>query len=165
MSKKRNNKSSDNFLIFVVKDEKLNEGEKKHLNTIINNKTISRLINMSYILAVWSIVSVFINIFIVPLVVLIISIQYKNIPLALSIGPIYFIINLCVKYMYIRHKISDIISVKETLMAIIPYVGLAFMLKSWFVKDKVLLYSIKRYIIYRRHELIQKIKTTNFGSK
>lgn len=150
----------DRFCRFVQFHKEFTKEESNQLQETIVNKKLSRILYISATLAVWSMLAAWIDAIILPALI----IYGLSLPGAIYI-PILFpiiwtVLNATFKFIYIRQRIGDVISLKDNLVAVLPYAGGAYLLKHWFVGNPLLRKASLAYISSQKNDAVQKILGT-----
>lgn len=148
----------DKFCSFVETHEQFNQEEIKHLQGVIINKKLSRVLYVSATLAVWSMIAAWVDAVILPFIIVytiaLPGAQYY--PLLFPV--IWTIVNATFKFIYIHNKLGNAVSLRDNLLAVFPYAGAAFLLKNWFVGDPLLRKASLAYIAHQKKQTTQKVK-------
>jgi hypothetical protein len=149
----------DNFCSFVEKHEDFSREEINHLQAVILNKKLSRILYVSASLAVWSMIAAWVDAVILPFII-IYTIALPGAQLYPLLFPIFWtIINATFKFMYIRYRLGDAVKLRDNLLAVFPYAGAAFLLKNWFVGDPLLRKASLAYIKHQKKLAVNKVKS------
>ena len=70
---------------------------------------------------------------------------------------IWTVLNATFKFIYIRQRIGDVISLRDNLVAVLPYAGGAYLLKHWFIGNPLLRKASLAYIGSRKKAAAQKM--------
>jgi len=147
----------DRFCSFVETHEQFSEEEIKHLQSVILNKKLSRILYVSATLAVWSMIAAWVDAVILPFIIIytiaLPGAQYY--PLLFPV--VWTIVNAAFKFLYIHQKLGDAVSLRDNLLAVFPYAGAAFLLKNWFIGDPLLRKASLAYITYQKKLVIGKV--------
>ena len=147
----------DRFCSFVETHEKFNTEEVRHLQSVILNKKLSRILYVSATLAVWSMIAAWVDAVILPFIIIytiaLPGAQYY--PLLFPV--VWTIVNAAFKFIYIHQKLGDAVGLRDNLLAVFPYAGAAFLLKNWFVGDPLLRKASLAYIAHQKKNATQKV--------
>jgi len=147
----------DRFCSFVEQYEEFTYEEITHLQVAILNKKLSRVLYISVTLAIWSMIAAWVDAVILPFVIIYTFALpgAKYYPLLFPVA--WTIINATLKFIFIHHRLGNAVSIRDNILAILPYAGAAFLLKSWFVGDPLLRKASLAYISYQKKLIIQKV--------
>jgi hypothetical protein len=149
----------DRFCSFVEKHDEFSREEVKHLRAVILDKKLSRILYVSASLAVWSMIAAWVDAVILPFII-IYTIALPGAQYYPLLFPIFWtIINATFKFLYIRHRLGDAVKLRDNLLAVFPYAGAAFLLKSWFVGDPLLRKASLGYIAHEKKLVVNKVKS------
>ena len=147
----------DKFCSFVETSEQFSKEEISHLQSVILNKKLSRILYISATLAVWSMIAAWVDAVILPFIIIytiaLPGAQYY--PLLFPV--VWTILNATFKFMYIHHRLGDAVSLRDNLLAVFPYAGAAFLLKNWFVGDPLLRKASLAYIAHQKKLVVNKV--------
>lgn len=149
--------SNDRFCVFVSDHEHFTEEEIRHLKSAILNKKLSRILYVSATLAVWSMIAAWVDAVILPFIIIytiaLPGAQYY--PLLFPV--VWTIVNATFKFLYIRRRLRDAITFRDNALAVFPYAGAAFLLKSWFIGDPLLRKASLAYIAHQKKLVVNKV--------
>ena len=152
------NCNSDKFCSFVENFTDFSQEEVTHLQSTIINKKLSKVLYVSTMLATWSMLAGWVDAVILPLII-IYAIALPGAEYYPFLFPIIFtIVNAIFKFIFIYHRLNGVITIRENFLAIVPYIGSAFLLKNWFVGDPLLRKASLAYIAHQKKLIVQKIK-------
>jgi len=148
--------SNDRFCAFVTDHEHFTTEEISHLKAVILNKKLSRVLNVSATLAVWSMIAAWVDAVILPFIIIytiaLPGAQYY--PLLFPV--VWTIVNASFKFLYIRRRLQSAITLRDNFLAVVPYAGAAYLLKSWFIGDPLLRKASLTYIAHQKKLVTQK---------
>ncbi len=149
--------NNDKFCAFVTGYEHFSPDEISHLKSVILNKRLSKILNVSATLAVWSMIAAWVDAVILPFII----IYTITLPGAhyypLLFPVVWTIVNATFKFLFIRRRLRDAINLRDNALAVFPYAGAAFLLKNWFVGDPLLRQASLAYIAYQKKLVAQKV--------
>ncbi len=147
----------DRFCSFVHQYGKFDNNEVNHLQSVILNKKLSRILYISATLAVWSMIAAWVDAVILPFIIIytIALPGAEYYPLLFPI--IWTILNATLKFLYINYKLGNAVSLRDNLLAVFPYAGAAFLMKNWFVGDPLLRKASLAYISHQKKTVINKV--------
>ena len=161
--------NNDRFCSFVEQHGDFTREEIIHLQSAILNKKLSRVLYVSSLLAVWSMIAAWVDAVILPLIIIytiaLPGAQYY--PLLFPV--VWTILNATLKFMFIYHRLGNAVcqsmtvsdpatvSLRDNFLAVLPYAGAAFLLKNWFVGDPLLRKASLAYIKYQKKSAVQKM--------
>ena len=149
--------SNDRFCSFVERHEHFTREEVVHLQSVILNKQLSRILYVSSILAIWSMIAGWVDAVIMPFIILY-TIALPGAALYPLLFPIaWTIINAFFKFLFIRRRLRAAVSLRDNFLAIVPYIGAAFLLKNWFVGDPLLKKASLAFIGYQKKLVTRKV--------
>ena len=147
----------DRFCSFVETHEQFSLEEINHLQSVIVNKKLSRILYVSATLAVWSMIAAWVDAVILPFIIVytiaLPGAQYY--PLLFPV--VWTIVNAAFKFLYIHNKLGNAVSLRDNLLAVFPYAGAAFLLKNWFVGDPLLRKASLAYIAHQKKLVVKKV--------
>ncbi|WP_162555937.1 hypothetical protein [Reichenbachiella versicolor] len=146
------------FLYFINQQEYSIE-QKKHLESLIISRRLGQIISVCATLAIWSMIAVWIDLVLMPmmLVSFITSPEEINYPLTILIG--WTFVNAFLKLTFIKSRLRNAVSWLDALIAVFPYVGAIYLMKHWFVGDPLLKATSLHYIDYCKNSVVNKIKS------
>lgn len=154
---------NDKFCSFVGKNDDFSREEVNHLQSVILNKKLSRILYVSASLAVWSMIAAWIDAVILPFII-IYAIALPGAEYYPLLFPVFWtIINATFKFLYIRDRLGDAVKLRDNLLAVFPYAGAAFLLKNWFVGDPLLRKASLSYIAHQKKLVVNKVKSFVMG--
>lgn len=149
--------NSDRFCSFVEQNETFSAEEINHLQAAILNKKLSRVLHVSTMLAIWSMIAAWVDAVILPFIIIytiaLPGAQYY--PLLFPI--VWTIVNATFKFIFIHRKLGNAVSLRDNFLAVFPYAGAAFLMKSWFVGDPLLRQASLAYIKYQKKQVVNKV--------
>ena len=147
----------DKFCSFVDQQDSFTREEINHLQAVILNKKLSRILYVSATLAVWSMIAAWVDAVILPFIIIytIALPGAEYYPLLFPV--VWTIVNATFKFMYIHHQLRKAVSLRDNLLAVFPYAGAAFLLKNWFVGDPLLRKASLGYIAYQKKLVVKKV--------
>jgi len=149
--------NNDRFCAFVSDHEHFSQDEISHLKSVILNKKLSQVLNVSATLAVWSMIAAWVDAVILPFIIIytiaLPGAQYY--PLLFPV--VWTIMNATFKFLFIRRRLQQAISLRDNFLAVFPYAGAAYLLKSWFVGDPLLRKASLDYIAHQKKLVTQKV--------
>jgi hypothetical protein len=148
----------DKFCSFVLKNEDFTVEEAEYLQGLILNRKLSKILYLSATLAVWSMIAAWVDAVILPFIIIYVvalpGAQYY----ALLFPIVWTVLNAFFKFLYIRNQLGDAVSIRDSLLAVFPYAGAAFLLKNWFVGDQLLRKASLAYIAHQKKLVVGRIK-------
>jgi len=149
--------SNDRFCSFVDQHEHFTREEINHLRTAILNKKLSKVLYVSTILAIWSMIAAWVDAVLLPLIIIytIALPGAKYYPLLFPVA--WTIVNATFKFIFIHNRLGSAISLRDNLLAVFPYAGAAFLLKNWFIGDPLLRKASLAYITHQKKMVTQKV--------
>ena len=149
--------SNDRFCSFVEKCGDFSSDEVNHLQNAILNKKLSRVLYVSSILAVWSMIAAWVDAVILPFIIIytIALPGAKYYPLLFPV--VWTIVNASFKFLFIHKRLGKAVTFRDNLLAVFPYAGAAFLMKSWFVGDPLLRKASLAYIAHQKKQVISKV--------
>ena len=149
--------NSDRFCKFVEDYGVFNSEEVRQLQASILNKKLSKTLYVSAALATWSMLAAWVDGLILPFVIIytlaLPGAQYY--PLLFPV--IFTIVNATLKFIFIRQRLGNVITLRDNFLAVLPYAGAAFILKGWFVGDPLLRKASLAYLKHQKSLVIQKV--------
>lgn len=149
--------NNDRFCAFVETHEQFNDREIRHLQSVIINKKLSRILYVSATLAVWSMIAAWVDGVILPFIIVytiaLPGAQYY--PLLFPV--VWTIVNAFFKFLYINQRLGNAITLRDNFLAVMPYAGGAFLLKNWFVGDPLLRTASLAYIKHQKKLVTKKV--------
>lgn len=150
--------NKDRFCSFVEKHDEFNNQEVHHLQSTIVNRKLSRVLYTSSILAVWSMLAAWVDALVLPFIILY-TIALPGAELYPLLFPVVWtIFNATFKFMFIRQRLGDAVSLRDSFLAVVPYAGAAFLMKNWFVGDPLLRKASLAYISHQKKLIRQKVR-------
>lgn len=147
----------DRFCSFIGQHEDFSNEEINHLQAVIINKKLSRILYVSASLGVWSMIAAWVDAVILPFIILY-TIALPGAQYYPLLFPVFWtIINATFKFLYIRHRLGEAVSLRDNLLAVFPYAGAAFLLKNWFVGDPLLRKASLAYIKNQKKQVVDKV--------
>ena len=150
--------TNDQFCAFVAQHKEFSTGEVLHLQTVILNKKLSKILYVSTTLAVWSMVAAWMDAVILPALIVYALTWPGAMYYPILFPIIWTIVNATSKFFYIRQQLGDAVSLRDNFLAVFPYAGAAFLLKNWFVGDPLLKSASMAYIAHQKKQMIETIK-------
>ena len=148
----------DSFCRFVSISKDFTTEEKVELQRTIISKRLSRILNVSASLAVWSMLAAWVDAVILPfIIVYTVALPGANY-YALLFPVVWTILNAFFKFIYVRRKLGDAVKWRDSILAVFPYAGAAFLLKNWFVGDPLLRKASISYINDGKKHFFTKVK-------
>jgi len=147
----------DRFCTFVAKHEHFSTEEINHLQATILNKKLSKILYISATLAVWSMIAAWMDALILPLLIVYAISLPGAVYYPILFPVIWTVLNVSFKFIYVRRRLWDAISLRDNLIAVFPYAGGPFLLKNWFVGDPLLKKASIAYIAHQKNHVKQKI--------
>lgn len=149
--------SNDRFCSFVEQHQDFTREEVNHLQGAILNKKLSRVLYVSSLLAVWSMIAAWVDAVILPFIIIytIALPGAKYYPLLFPV--VWTIFNATLKFIFIHQRLGSAVSIRDNLLAVFPYAGAAFLLKNWFVGDPLLRKASLAYISHQKKLVVQKV--------
>ncbi len=149
--------SNDRFCSFVETHEHFSKEEIAHLQSTIISKQLSRILYVSSILAVWSMIAGWVDAVILPIII-VYTIALPGAELYPLLFPVVWtIVNAFFKFLFIRRRLRGAVSLRDNFLAVVPYVGAAFLLKNWFVGDPLLRKASLAFISFQKKQVVQKV--------
>jgi len=159
------NCNSDKFCSFVEKYGDLSQSEITHLQSTIVNKKLSKVLYVSTMLATWSMIAGWVDAVILPLII-IYTIALPGAEYYPLLFPVVFtIVNALFKFIFIYRRLHGAITLRQNFLAVVPYIGAAFLLKNWFVGDPLLRKTSLAYMNYQKQLIVAQIKGFFVGSR
>ncbi len=149
--------SNDRFCSFVDQHEHFTKSEINHLQVAILNKKLSKVLYVSTILAIWSMIAAWVDAVILP-VIIIYTIALpgaKYYPLLFPV--VWTIVNATFKFIFIHNRLGNAVTLRDNLLAVFPYAGAAFLLKSWFIGDPLLRKASLAFIAHQKKLVARKV--------
>lgn len=148
---------NDRFCSFVESHDDFSPFERNYLQSAILTKKLSKILNVSATLAIWSMVAAWMDAILLPSLI-IYAISFSGTPyLAIAFPIIWTVFNASSKFIYIRNRLSNAITLRDNVLAVLPYFGAAFLLKNWFVGDPLLRNASLSYIAHRKKSLTNRV--------
>jgi len=149
--------SSDRFCSFVENHEAFSTDQIRHLQSAIVNKQLSKVLYVSTMLASWSMIAGWVDAVILPAVI-IYTIALPGAEYYPLLFPVVFtIVNAALKFIFIRRRLGNAILLRDNLLAVVPYIGAAFLLKNWFVGDPLLRKASLAFLNHNKKRVVQKV--------
>ncbi len=149
--------SIDSFCSFVESSGAFTTQEILHLQGTILNKQLSRVLYVSTMLASWSMIAGWVDAVILPFII-IYTIALPGAYYYPLLFPVAFtIVNAVFKFIFIRKRLGKVISIRDNFLAVVPYIGAAFLLKSWFIGDPLLRSASLAFIAYQKKLIIKRV--------
>ena len=149
----------DRFCSFVESHDDFSDQEISHLKDAILNKQLSRVLYVSTVLASWSMIAGWVDAVILPLIIFY-TLAFPGAEYYPLLFPVVFtIVNALFKFIFIRRRLGEVISLRDNLLAVVPYIGAAFLLKSWFIGDPLLRKASVSFMAHRKNLIVQKVKS------
>lgn len=149
--------SGDRFCTFVETHEDFSDKEITHLQSLILNKQLSRILYVSSILAIWSMIAGWVDAVILPFII-VYTIALPGAEWYPLLFPVVWtIVNAFFKFLFIRRRLKGAVSIRDNFLAVVPYIGAAFLLKNWFVGDPLLRKASLSFIAYQKKLVTQKV--------
>ena len=149
--------SNDRFCSFVELHEAFSAEEIVHLQASILDKKLSRVLYISTILATWSLIAAWVDAIILPFII-IYTIALPGVTYYPLLFPVVWsIVNAALKFIFVRHRLGNAVSLRDNLLAVLPYAGAAFLLKGWFIGDPLLRKASLAYIKHQKKLVTQKV--------
>jgi len=149
--------NNDRFCSFIERHDAFSKKEINHLQAAILNKKLSSVLYVSATLAVWSMVAAWVDAVILPVIIIYTFTWPGAAYFPLLFPVLWTIVNATFKFLYIRHRLGNAISLRDNLLAVFPYAGAAFLLKNWFVGDPLLRKASLAYIGHQKKLVMQKV--------
>ena len=147
----------DRFCSFVEAYGEFSSQEVYHLQSVIVNKRLSRVLYTSSILAVWSMLAAWVDGVILPFIILY-TVALPGAELYPLLFPVVWtILNATFKFMFIRQRLGEAVSMRDSFLAVVPYAGAAFLMKNWFVGDPLLRKASLAYIAHQKKRIREKV--------
>jgi len=148
---------NDRFCSFVEGHDDFSPLERNYLQSAILSKKLSRILNVSTALAIWSMVAAWMDAIILPSLI-IYAISFSGTAyLAIAFPIIWTVFNASSKFIYIRNRLGNAITLRDNVLAVLPYFGAAFLLKNWFIGDPLLRNASLSYIAHRKKSLADRL--------
>ena len=149
--------SNDRFCLFVKHYGTFSEEEVNHLQAAILNKKLSRVLYVSSILAVWSMLAAWVDAVILPFIV-IYTIALPGAEYYPLLFPVFWtVVNAALKFIFIHQRLGRAVTLRDNLLAVLPYAGAAILLKNWFVGDPLLRKASLAYIARQKQLAVRKV--------
>ena len=156
--------NNDRFCSFVEEQGDFSREEIMHLQSVILNKRLSRVLYVSSMLATWSMIAAWVDAVILPFII-IYTIALPGAEYYPLLFPVFWtILNATLKFFFIQHRLGDAVSHRDNLIAVFPYAGAAFLMKNWFVGDPLLRKASLAYIKHQKKLIVLKIKKFVLGN-
>jgi hypothetical protein len=149
--------SIDRFCAFVTDHEHFSQDEIRHLKSVILNKKLSHILYVSATLAVWSMTAAWVDAVILPFIIIYTIALPGAHYYPLLFPVVWTIVNATFKFLYIRRRLGTAITLRDNLLAVLPYAGAAYLLKSWFIGDPLLRKASLAYIAHQKKLAVQKV--------
>ena len=149
--------SGDRFCSFVEQHEHFTPAEVTRLQSTILNKQLSRILYVSTILATWSMIAGWVDAVIMPAVIIYTITLPGAVYYPLLFPIVWTIVNAFFKFFFIRKRLGIAVTTRDSFLAVVPYIGAAFLLKNWFVGDPLLRKASVAYIAHRKKMVVQKL--------
>lgn len=148
----------DRFCSFVNQYDNFTGEQINHLQAVILNKKLSRILYVSATLAVWSMIAAWVDAVILPFIIIytITMPGAEYYPLLFPV--LWTIVNATFKFLYIHHQLAKAVSFRDNLLAVFPYAGAAFLLKNWFIGDPLLRKASLAYIAHQKKQVFNRVK-------
>jgi hypothetical protein len=149
--------NKDRFCSFVESQGGFERHEIIHLQSVILNKRLSRVLYVSSMLAVWSMIAAWVDAVILPFII-IYTIALPGAEYYPLLFPVFWtIINATLKFFFVRQRLGGAVSFKDNLVAVLPYAGAAFLMKNWFVGDPLLRKASLSYIKHQKKSAVHRM--------
>lgn len=157
--------NNDRFCSFVEEHGDFTKEEIIHLQSAILNKKLSKVLYVSSLLAIWSMIAAWVDAVILPFII-IYTIALPGAEYYPLLFPVFWtILNATFKFFFIQHRLGDAVSFRDNLFAVFPYAGAAFLMKNWFVGDPLLRNASLAYIKHQKKLTLKKIKKFILGGQ
>lgn len=150
--------SKDAFCSFVSDSTAFTSDNQVYLQRVILDKQLSGVLYVCTVLTGWSLVALWIDSVIIPAVIVYASLGMGAKLYALLIPVLFFLLNAILKFWYIRHSLKNVVSIWDSIMAVIPYAGAAFLLRPWLLKDALLRKAVAQFLSQQKKEVIRRTK-------
>ena len=149
--------SNDRFCNFVGQHENFTSEEINHLQAAILNKKLSKVLYVSTMLAIWSMIAAWVDAVILPFIIIYTIALPGAHYYPLLFPVVWTIVNATFKFIFIHNRLGKAVSVRDNLLAVFPYAGAAFLLKNWFIGDPLLRKASLAYIAHQKKSVTQKV--------
>ncbi len=149
--------NNDQFCAFVADHEHFTIEEITHLKSVILNKKLSRILYVSATLAVWSMIAAWVDAVILPFIIIYTIALPGAHYYPLLFPVVWTIVNASFKFLYIRRRLRTAITLRDNFLAVLPYAGAAYLLKSWFIGDPLLRRASLAYIAHQKKVVVKKV--------
>ncbi|MCL3780609.1 hypothetical protein EMN47_09455 [Prolixibacteraceae bacterium JC049] len=148
--------SKDAFCSFVSDSTTFASEDQHYLQRVILDKKLSGILYVCTVLTGWSLVALWVDSVIIPVVIVYASFGMGAKLYALLIPVAFFLINALLKFWYIRSSLKGVVSVPDSLLAVLPYIGAAFLLRPWLSNDILLRKAVGQFLNRQKQEVIRK---------
>lgn len=149
--------NDDRFCSFVQRNNEYNGQETNHLQQVILNKKLTKILKVSGSLAIWSMLAAWIDAVVLPILIVYAIALPGAIYYPILFPIVWTILNATFKFIFIHKKLGSAITLRDNFLAVLPYAGAAFLLKNWFVGDPLLKRASIAYIAYQKKLVVQKM--------
>lgn len=149
--------NNDRFCSFVGQNDEFTSEEVRHLQAVILNKKLSKILYVSSMLAVWSMIAAWIDAVILPFIILYTIALPGAAYYPLLFPIVWTIFNASLKFAFIHQRLGKAVSLRDNFLAVFPYAGAAFLLKNWFVGDPLLRKASLSYIQHQKKSVTRKV--------
>ena len=156
------NCESNKFCRFVNDLEEFSSGDKVYLSKQIVVGEFPKILYVSGVLAVWSVVAGIIDAILFPGII-VYAIFHGVIDYKVLTPPILFLVgNLIIKLIYIYNSLRESVRTIDVFISALPYAGSAYLLKKFIINDKLLSKAVALYMKFKKqqfkHKLLNMIK-------
>ena len=156
------NCESNKFCRFVNDLEQFSTNEKTYLSKQIVVGEFPKILYVSGVLAVWSLVAGIFDAILFPGII-VYAIFHGVIDYKVLTPPILFLVgNLIIKLIYIYSSLRESVKILDVLIAALPYAGSAYLLKKFIINDKLLSRAVTLYMKFKKqqfkHQVLSMIK-------
>ena len=156
------NCESNKFCRFVNDLEEFSSGDKVYLSKQIVVGEFPKILYVSGVLAVWSVVAGIIDAILFPGII-VYAIFHGVIDYKVLTPPILFLVgNLIIKLIYIYNSLRESVRTIDVFISALPYAGSAYLLKKFIINDKLLSKAVALYMKFKKqqfkHQLLNMIR-------
>lgn len=142
-----------NFCQFVDQADHFSLNEKNYLTKVIVNDNISGILYVSSVLAGWTFIAGLIDSILFPGII-IYAIFHGVIDYKVLTPPILFVLsNIIAKLIYISISLRGKVKTYDIFISVLPYVGSAYLLRKFLIKDKLMSKAVYAYLKTKKQEI------------
>lgn len=150
--------SRDAFCRFIDKQTSFSANDKNNLQRKIVDAQISGILYVCTVLTGWSLIALWVDSALIPFVIIYMAVgDFADLG-AFTIPIIFLILNAIMKFVYIRYTLGNHVSITDSLLAVVPYIGAAFLLRKWLANDVILRRAVFLFLKERKRQLIRRIR-------